>query len=75
VPEYGWVVDQKFVPIEGASYEIAFSKVLYCGTLRQMTRRVRTMGTTPETWIDIDTGTPLGLGLQDVIVHGFRRLD
>jgi len=69
-----WVIDARFHPVQGKSYELAFGKIIFAGKRQPVIRRVRIDGLTPDTWIDLDTHLPLDRDLQLSPVRGFREL-
>lgn len=72
--ETEWIVDQKFVPITGRRYEIAYGKLPYHGRECRVLRRIQAGGTTPDSWLDLDTQALLDPELQRWPVRGFRPL-
>lgn len=70
----GWIVQQEFRPEQGKSYELAFGRILCGGEYRQVLKRVRIDGPTPNDWFDLDEDAPLDLELHDFPVKAFRLL-
>lgn len=70
-----WMADEKFMPVEGKSYELAFGKIRYAGQERHVIKRVRIDGPESRNWFDIDEGRPLDSDLRAFMVKAFRQLD
>jgi hypothetical protein len=72
--EHNWVVNERFVPVVGRSYEIAFGKIHYAGEHKHVMKRIRVAGPAPDHWIDLDTENPLDRLLQSCEVKAFRQI-
>lgn len=69
-----WITNEKFIPVEGRSYELAFGKIRYAGEERHVIKRVRIDGPAPGNWFDLDEGRPLDSDLHAFMVKAFRPL-
>jgi hypothetical protein len=72
--QHKWIVHEKFLPVEGKSYELAFGKILFAGELKHVVKRIRIAGPTPDGWIDLDAAKPLDKALQACEVKAFRPI-
>jgi hypothetical protein len=69
-----WIIDEEFVPIEGASYDITFGKILFHGEQRHVVKRIRVDGRAPDMWFDLGEGKPLDAELRTYAVKAFRSV-
>lgn len=72
--ETGWMVDEKFEPIIGKTYQIAFGRVPFGREMRNVIRTVRIDGPEPEQWFDVDEERRLEDGLNLNSIKAFRRI-
>jgi len=72
--ETGWIVDEKFEPVVGKTYQIAFGRVPFERELRNVIRTVRIDGPEPEQWFDVDEQRRLEDGLNLHSIKAFRRI-
>jgi hypothetical protein len=70
-----WTVNEKFSPVQGKTYELAFGKIHYAGEEKHVIKRVRITGPTRNDWIDLDAAKPLDKALQAHEVKAFRPLE
>lgn len=70
-----WVTGHKFVPVEGASYELAFARIPANEEDDYLIKRVRIDGPTVEDWFDLDLQRPLERALYAYAVKAFHLID
>jgi len=72
--ETGWIVDERFEPEIGKTYQLAFGRVPFGRELRNVVRTVRIDGPAPEQWFDVEEGRRLEEGLNMHSIKAFRRI-
>jgi hypothetical protein len=70
-----WTTEPRFDPIEGASYELAFTRIPVRDNARPVIKRVRIDGPSAEDWFDLEAQRPLDRALYAYTVKAYRRLD
>jgi hypothetical protein len=70
-----WIVNEKFTPIQGKTYELAYGKIHFAGEEKHVIKRVRITGPAPDSWFDLDAAKPLDKALQAHEVKAFRLIE
>jgi hypothetical protein len=70
-----WIKDRKFDPVEGTTYELAFTRIPASAEQGHVLKRVRIDGPTVEDWFDLERQAPLERELYAYAIKAFRRID
>jgi|GEM_PF-1850163 len=74
-PAGDWITEQRFVPEDGACYELLFSRIPPRAGEPPVTKRVRADGPSAADWFDLEAQQPLDRKLYAYAVKAYRRLD